>query len=1151
MINIQPKKAIILASEEVIGSAFAKAFKLFGQKLITTNLKSSTRDSSAEVYASYSKRCNLNKLSELDRNTFDRLVESVTTRSAGIECSEVLDFFLLGVTSKFSRKLNEVVKRLVRLTLKKLWLEGLVVLPKDISCSKIGDPLFIDFVTNSRNNFLIKVVSVNQSSGLDFKGGVAEEFRKICANHWLRLLLNTDWISCEKISEEDIRELIENGSGSQHSPLSRYYVNDFLSYLFNDNGELLTRYQSILAVETRQRAAKREVAKEIKKAVINKQKCEMPSKMESDADALVSFSLGDSDKSLDELMLETMGSQMIRKNFYQEKLEISNHLTYSRLDERGQELVKLIDLSFKAFIVSKSLQKTADHEFILGVFLSYVSVYLPSYYNKLDGNTEGIPTTFNEFGCAYFIVQNEHITQILSGGRPAPITLFKYIELLGEVLDWDWNKTTYARLIIIRDYCEYIERHALVLPDTDKFRSTISKNDMPKTKRGHTTVKNVIPREYFKTFICLLETYEYMVEHINGMAEGVNGGLVDGQLVFPTYYELCESRTWSSLWGKTGSISTPELNLDRLNYTPIIYHEGKCYPLKHVMRFYGLTPYKVKGDLVQRITPHAPRLLLLMANTGIRQQHLIWLDKDSYDSALSNRKSALAPLVVSTDKSHSEWVSIVTRNVIEICDRQREWLESNEISSIKVPMWYGGTRKSAFGQFIPLFRLDASPSTWAIYDQFPKVLWTLQRFLREQVGDGECPDLAYWKPSNKKVTPGKLSDHRMTIEEFSKKGVDLSWKWKLNSIYTPHGLRASFITDCMRFLPPDFIGRHLTGQFSEALVWYYNVMNTDDIADHRQLLLNLMKRNHEDIGKGFAPQMAQKIGEINASLAKDIADDPGLAIAKHRLFSLSDIEDDKNGIATLRAKKHTILAHNGTHICPFNNTCPSEIIQNFGADKPCTLCPFAIRGDVHLPAIEAEKFKCLEMMKDCEVKIKTYKGRPKTSVIKGDLKELESHYDRLSRDAAVLEALEAQLFHMREINDNSFIVQDKDSITKLYKKIKGDDEVSYLFKRLIDVQCFPDMDSPGLQRKFALLRHKLMLATNDLSGIIESHEEPEHVLLASQLHSLMSVKGLSIKDIYRIASTDNAKAMTQLPILKKLGLEDFKNVSETAEEVAK
>jgi len=86
-----------------------------------------------------------------------------------------------------------------------------------------------------------------------------------------------------------------------------------------------------------------------------------------------------------------------------------------------------------------------------------------------------------------------------------------------------------------------------------------------------------------------------------------------------------------------------------------------------------------------------------MCHTGIRQQHLIWLDKDKYDRGVDRfRALPFQPLFVSSDKSHGEWTAIVAMRAIEIMDRQRKWYDACTSASYKQDLWYGMVEGSKF-----------------------------------------------------------------------------------------------------------------------------------------------------------------------------------------------------------------------------------------------------------------------------------------------------------------------------------------------------------------------------------------------------------------------------------------------------------------------
>ena len=1153
MINLESKQVVFLAPIEEVRNAFMSKIRQETHQLTKGDLMGDRRKyarSAVEFFID-----NFSSLKNaINETSLQALVETCDAAGRGLKNrtetetaagrklnSAQLFYDLVGVIKPaYSDKVDAVFARILRIVLISLWSKGYLILPRYFALGKGSDDM-VKIAESIPAPFFYRALAMNKATKLEFPSGVSEAVKRNAGSHWCRLILNTNWTTQNNVTEEDIRELIEQGSGKVGALLGRYYVNEFLSYMFREDEDLLAIYRKVLSEITQQRKEKARKAKtkshSSRKAARRNEKGTEHTKIAQDStrdrQLFLDFYQGNSGIEIAPIFSE-LSSSSVSRVFFRKDLQVDEHPLYSQLDDKVKSLVTVIFHTFEAYRESKRVIQAQPYHFDCALLLSYVSIYLPRFFMVRDGDLSEFPTTLNEFTCAYFVVRNEHLSVLLKEQKDPPLSFFNYVEAYADRFEWDWNTSTYAHLKRFDGYFTFLEDQGKRIPNGEKFRNTITDGDIPKTSRRSSTNKNLIPREYFRAFLSLLEALDYCVDHINGMLDGINPGIVDGELVSPSYVELVSQTHWRSLFGQV-RIDEP-IDTSILNYTPVVLWEGQYHPLKQIISFYGMTRYRVNGEDQTRATPHAPRILWLMANTGIRQAHLIWLNKDVFDSAVTSRAAALAPLIVSTDKAHDEWVSVVSKEVIEVCRRQREWLERNELESLKEPMWYKNSPKNKFGKFIPLFRTDAGHTSWEVHDYVGRVMWMLEMFLRHQVGVSDCPSLAYWKPSKQGRFPGKAEDHIKTADEFNREDVDWTWSWKLYSNYTAHGLRASFVSEHMRFLPPSLVGRHLTGQFSESLVWYYTIMDAEDVGDHQQLLINLLMKNEDKIQKGGAPDLAEKIADINRIIAKDIDTDPENAVSTHGLFSLSDVDDSKNGVAALKAKQTTQLAFNPTHICPFNNICPSEVVRKFGLGKPCSICPYAIRGVMHLPALNAAKFKCVENMEAYLEKIKAYKKRPRSGVIQAEIEQLEAEHDRLARDAFALEAIEQQLYHMRNADNQSYIAQDSHAIKDLYEKLDLN-EGEHLIKRLIDAQTFPDLDSPKLQKKFAYLRYKLMVKTGDIAGLLQEHEEPENALLASQLHSIMAANELTVRDVYRIATTDLAGLMDDRPVLPKVGFD--------------
>ena len=731
------------------------------------------------------------------------------------------------------------------------------------------------------------------------------------------------------------------------------------------------------------------------------------------------------------------------------------------------------------------------------------------------------------------VYHDEYIDKLINDDKELPPSLFKFLEGLADSQSWT-NDTHFARAVQIRQFCEYVELKNAGLPNADKFANTIVNGDMPLTSKRTTTAKKFLPRRYFKTFLSMLESFDYLVEHINGMAKQENPALIDGSLKFVTHFELYGSNLFNGIWGSPSSIK-PYVDTALLNYTPIVYHDGKCYPINKIRRFYKLDTYETSTGKQTRILPHAPRISLLMCHTGIRQKHLLWLDKDRFDLGAREKNTGLQPLIVSTDKSHGEWIAVVSREVIELCRKQKQWYEECKSESFSDPVWYGNKEGSRFGKFRPLFRQHASDEKWDIYKEFPKLLLSLEVFMKEQVGDNDFPELVRWVPTERDKFKGRSIEHALTHEEYEKGEFDASWKYRVQSDYTPHGLRSAFVSEAIRFLPPSLVGSTLTGQ-TESLVWYYAMFDETSGKEHFEMLMEAFQRNYDDIDAGDAPEIAKKLADLNNRLIRQIKSDPADAIDDFGLISLAGVTEDKCGIEILRAKKNGVLAFNSTHICPFNNICPKEVVKMFGLDKPCSLCPYAVRGKVHLPAINAEKFKNIEMMKEYAQKISAYRKRPTNAQVKSDLETLEKHFDNTTREAAALEAIEQQLLRLHEEDSDNLIVTEKDTLLGFYDATQKTD-ADHILKRLIDAQVFPDTTTASMQRKLAFFRHRLTKEVGLIEGM-ENFEQEEHVQFGSLLKSISEVAQVSTKDMYKLLTTVSTPQPQNNKISQALGIEN-------------
>lgn len=1001
-------------------------------------------------------------------------------------------------------KRDQSVTNFFKLVFAVLWMEKKLILPLTVRNAYHVEDL-LDALSNEccvQSLMSIRSLRGRGSLVLGEKHVRNHEYK---SNNWLRLLLSTHIHSAEDLTYEFCFKMCLSG-GRRDVPLARFAVVEFLLLLCNSDPEKI-------ALVERAKTAVEKLRKNPKKPLSS------VTASGRVIDQILAYGEG-ADVSPEEMINTVVMPGTIKLVYSMEPGEQSP--LYVMLPEVVTKFCEQVNAVFRSFTMSKRLQNDKNEVFALNLLLSYLTAYLPNFFIRRDASLKGYPKNFNEFSCViYFTREYTFIDGYGNYEAAPPMSFLKFLSIYSRIHNYS-PETHYQRVKTYDDFCDFVVRTQLSHENAEKFVNTFSTACYPKIQGRVSTAKRPIPRAYFKVFLDMLYSLEYLMIHLNEMASGVMPGVLEGRLHCPTLFELQEVAAWESIWGKSGK-AFGLIDLSVLNYCPIFYQDGKVYRFEFIPRFYQLSRYELKGKgIVERVVPNHVRVTILMCETGLRQHHLIWLDKDRFDQAYDPTcGSLLAPLFVSSDKAHGEWTAIVNKHIFALLERQRDWYDQCISKEYQEPLPYGMSEGSRFGSYKPLFRApNEAPTTWANYRFFPRYLAMLQYAIVNQFDNDSLPDLVYVK--------GKLKGddrERLHYTDDLIKNIGLH---RIGSVHTPHSLRAGFITEALRFLPPDLIGTHLTGQTAQ-LVWYYRVFDRDSIPDHQALLASYLTKNTQRLEAGEAPELAEAIHLINERLRTDIEKDPVKAIDTHRLISIVGVQEDKTGVELLRAKKETELAFNAGHICAFGNRCPKEIVVQYGLNRPCSICPYAMRGVVHLPAVSAEKDRCKEHMVAVVKKISHYKRLKKRPVSRGTIDRLEQEHDHYAREAFALEAIEQQLYKMASEGKNaSYFAKDGATVVGHLRRVELS-SAEHLVKRIVDVQNFPETSSPELDTKFAYLRAILQMHEGDLGSLMQIGEGLPGIQLASQISSMINSGALDVMDVYRIGQMADTPASPGRP----------------------
>jgi hypothetical protein len=1047
---------------------------------------------------------------------------SFTTRDSSVKLGDIDSKF-----TELPASYNSVMSSFLKMVFIALWARKILVTALDFQTVTSNHDIFDHLCVELNVECLSSIRGLHPLSSLpsQYKRAEAND-NSSRVNFWIRTLFCTTFYTLADVEAADCQELFDNAYGTGEKRLRRYYVKDFLLMLTKADPGKSEVVNCIFGAYDQARETELELAKQAKEEQRIAEGKSRFSSVDESYDLAAKISNSGEEFNFQDI-LKTYFTPNKLKRIFDLKTHYDYDPIYKSMHPAVQDFVMLMNALFRSFIKSKKLLKEHGHVLVLNLLLSYLACFLPNFIRRRDGSLNEHPKGFEALNCTIlFTRQHIFVDGVLNYEKEPPPTFLTYMDMYAKAQGWH-NDTHYARVLVCEDFCTYIQDNRNELKGAESFVNNFTASCFPVTQRRTGTVKKIIPRDYFATFLSMLYSLEYLVMHINDMAVGRNCGILNGRLCKVNIYDLQDSHAWSGLMSKhaQGANGIGMVNLDLVNYCPIFFHAGKIYRMTYVPRFFTLMDYEVSGTLVKRISPSQLRVTIAMCETGLRQHHIVWLDKDRFDCVMDKySKSQLAPLFVNSDKSHGEWTAIVARHVMRLFDRQRDFYNECSFAHYNEDIWYGGVEGAKFGKYKPLFRGvgdGRADALWKNYKLFPVYLLMLQYFIRETMGDTGGDALVYYKNS----LGGK-----MPVDDYSVEFLNKVSRNSLSSPHTPHALRAGFVSEAIRFLPPSIIGQFMTGQ-TEELVWYYAIFDGKNMPDHQKLLADYLQKNMQALGQGEAPELAKVVMEMNARLMSSIRKDPVKAVQDHGLVSLTGVKESESGVEVLRAKRYTQLAFNNCHICPFGNHCPKEVVEQFGAGQPCALCPYAIRGVDHLRAISVEKDKAKEMMAGVLKHIKEHRALKKSSQNIQAIEKLNAEHDRHAREAFALEAIEQQLYLMAKSGQlQSLYANDKEGVVSHYQKIQLTED-EHLLKRLIDVQNFPDATSPELNTKFAYMRTALLVKESKIEELLKVDDRSPAHKLGSQIGSMLSSGALHVNDVLRIKKSAELLHDVQEPSL--------------------
>ncbi|PKH20627.1 hypothetical protein BI292_03415 [Pseudomonas sp. 43NM1] len=681
------------------------------------------------------------------------------------------------------------------------------------------------------------------------------------------------------------------------------------------------------------------------------------------------------------------------------------------------------------------------------------------------------------------------------------------------------NSTIQGLLYKIDALFNYLVTHSNIDAELNGFVNPISDIDFPVVKRRSGSNKPAFRSEHFPHLL----QYTYAIESFSThIASRVHEEQI--KLYSPEYQADIETKDWNE--------AHKVVQTDKFGYVPIVFYRNPLFDASQPksdnnrpMRYEALhlIPRSIVPIVERAVENNGkwvfyPQLNYIRHNiialeTGVRSIHIRWLDKRTYDQNI-DRSRPLPPLCklhINTDKVNGPWDATVSKTVIEVLDRQKSMLNWFDDPSLDTDVWYDGHEDSPFGKIVSVFSKGETPgvlNTASYSKYFRKLIYSFDLFCRFQLGinstnpmPAELSDLQSIEDPNDFLAAVKLEADACKLIE-----------------HTPHSCRVSVVSEYIRVLPPHIIGAHITGQATEAHVMYYAKVD----PAYLRTVAEYQKMSVEHGWNFDRPAMSCiKAESITSKLQQALRQNKENALVDFGAISFDRETKDEvlSGIKATKQRPIDSLAFMPTHICPFGNQCPADVIRDLGAvpgsRMPCGGCYYSTKTVDHLPRIHGHIRAFTDECSELETYIAEAKrngASPESLVQKANHRKfLASEIISWSVTAHCLEQMHSEI-KTRE----SFLVEKPEIVSEHLERLElKEHSLSNLIARTAEAKSHAEYFTPQLNQQIKVARNKLLAFTGDFNRMLE--EAPTGFTLIDEFRGLIrstcEVLGLSLHDL--------------------------------------
>lgn len=372
----------------------------------------------------------------------------------------------------------------------------------------------------------------------------------------------------------------------------------------------------------------------------------------------------------------------------------------------------------------------------------------------------------------------------------------------------------------------------------------------------------------------------------------------------------------------TGDI-VKEIKLDRI-VNAYAWHQGK---------------YSDNGNILWMPWLSSIRMLTVAMYGGLRLQNCQWLDIRSFDKFYDASSCVLGynVLYVNTDKNGNSRPVTLSSEVFNCLLDERRFQNSWSHKPVG-PVYYENNKKDKnYGEIYPLFRSPFNKSGLPFSDTYYADKWVEILIGIQSIYNS--------------IVPSERA-HEFTVPNS---------QGKLLAVHTPHALRATWITYMTIYghLPFALTGQQV-GHANPKTTVHYTAPTLQQTEEHIRAAEAKTQQASWDVLWGVQPSIKAQ-GDLQASWQSNITE----TAKAQGLISLASavVETDQMGLDLIKVKNVTEIGWYQTCACMLNGKCSNNLLAFTKSPKTCGLCPHAVYGVSHLPAINA---KMRSLIDECE-----------------------------------------------------------------------------------------------------------------------------------------------------------------------------------------